>query len=508
MPNGIQPVVVLMNNFCDVLTDMERNGIAIDQVELARLKEEYEAEQEVLEKELHLLAAEAMGDTPFNLDSPTQLSEILFSRTVRDRKQWTRYFDLQNERRRRVRPETFGRLVNTLTDVIYKTTAHACDNCNGYGRMARRKKDGSFGAVRFRCPVCSGTGVVYKSTGKVAGFKLIPRSSDDVTANGFTTQKDKIEELLTNATGNAKTFLEKMARFNAVSHYLSNFVSGIERNIRPSGLLHTSFMQCVTSTGRLSSRDPNYQNQPRGATFPIRRVVVSRWRGGKITEADFEQLEFRVAAELSGCAQAAQDIKDKIDVHIRTATILTEAGQQTDRQAAKPHTFKPLYGGLSGTKAEVVYYKAFLDRYVGVREWHDFLCATAVRDHRIVLPSGRAYAFPYAKQYPGGGVSGGTKIKNYPVQGFATADIVPLATIIAARQLQSRNAKSLLINQVHDSNVVDAHPDEINMVPEVLAESFLSVSDKVKELFGYTMVIPLGVEVKQGDNWLDMKKVA
>src|SRR5690606_39011485 len=97
-----------------------------------------------------------------------------------------------------------------------------------------------------------------------------------------------------NENGNllAVEFLTKKKRLNAVNTYLNSFVGGIERWTRDDGILHPNFNQCVARTGRLSSSDPNFQNQPKGHKFPVRKTVVSRWRssGGLIVEADFSGL--------------------------------------------------------------------------------------------------------------------------------------------------------------------------------------------------------------------------
>ena len=197
----------------------------------------------------------------------------------------------------------------------------------------------------------------------IAGFQLKVTKVEHLAMHGFSCDKTRLEELMKTANDEAKTFLSNMVRFKAISHYLNSFIKGIKENVRRDGILHTEFMQCVTATGRLSSRAPNFHNQPRGGTFPIRKVVISRWEKGSITEADYSQLEFRVAAALSKDKVAIKDIIDGVDVHTRTANTLTAHGQVTSRQDAKTHTFKPLYGGTSGTKAEQAYYKSFLKTY-------------------------------------------------------------------------------------------------------------------------------------------------
>ena len=91
-------------------------------------------------------------------------------------------------------------------------------------------------------------------------------------------------------------------------------------------------MQCVTATGRLSSRNPNFQNMPRGTTFPVRECVVSRWDGGKILEGDYSQLEFRVAGFLANDDQVYADVQKGFDVHSFSAEALG-----VSRQEAKAH---------------------------------------------------------------------------------------------------------------------------------------------------------------------------
>ena len=113
-----------------------------------------------------------------------------------------------------------------------------------------------------------------------------PQGVLDVSASGFSTDKTTLLRLLRAAIhkGNesAETFLRAAVRLNAVEVYLSSFVGGIARNVKPNGILHPKFNQCITRTTRLSSSDPNFQNQPRGNTFPVRRVVISRFDNGTI----------------------------------------------------------------------------------------------------------------------------------------------------------------------------------------------------------------------------------
>ena len=158
----------------------------------------------------------------------------------------------------------------------------------------------------------------------------------DISEGGFKTDKITLVRLAKTGDEFFKRFVEKITRYNALETYLSTFVDGIKKFTTDKGFLYPSFMQHVTATGRLSSRNPNFQNQPRGSTFPIRKVISSRFDGGSIMEIDYAQLEFRTAVFLAQDKQGMKDIQNGVDVHQYTADIIG-----CSRQEAKPHTFKP-----------------------------------------------------------------------------------------------------------------------------------------------------------------------
>jgi DNA polymerase-1 len=305
----------------------------------------------------------------------------------------------------------------------------------------------------------------------------------------------------------AQEFLGKLRRLSALDSYLSNFVEGIADFIKPDGMLHVRLNQHITATGRFSGSNPNMQNMPRGNTFPVKRVFVSRWEGGKVMEADFAQLEFRVAAFLSQDAVAMKEVSEGFDVHSYTAKVITDAGQPTSRQVAKTHTFAPLYGatGYGRTPAEAAYYTHFMEKYKGVAGWHKTLAKQALAYGYISIPSGREFVFPDVKRKRDGTVTNFTQIKNYPVQSFATADIVPLALVEIYNRLQSY--RSCVVNSVHDSIVVDVHPEEQDEVIEVIDNVQKSLVDLINARWGIDFNVPLALEAKIGNNWLEQKDV-
>jgi len=506
---GLLKTIKVMNEFLIVLTDMERNGINVNLDDLKQVEKEYRAEFAYLKQKIDKIVYDKMGDTKINLGSPEQLSWLIYSKKPKDKHEWAKIFNTgvdkftkKNKKRPKFSFAQFRTLVANNSEPIHKTIASQCLHCNGKGVIRKVKVDGTPYKKYSKCDECHGEGFIYAKMAKIAGFNQRPRSVYDVSDSGFKTDRITLNKIAGEAEGEFKDFIDSILRHNAISTYLNTFVEGLQNFTNDNGLLHPKFMQAVTATGRLSSRDPNFQNQPRGNTFPIRKVIQSRFEGGQIIEVDFAQLEFRTAVFLAQDKQGMEDIKNKIDVHRFTADVIG-----VSRQDAKAHTFKPLYGGTTGTDAEKKYYKTFAEKYKGISKWHEELQTQAITYKRIKLPTGREYSFPYAERMPWGGSSYGTQIKNYPVQGLATADIVPLACIKIYKLMNEQKVKSLLINTVHDSIVADVYPGEEAVMSKIFDQGTASVIPALKEYYGINFNVPLDTEIKMGYDWLNMKEV-
>ena len=498
--------VTLTNQVCVSLSRIYQTGFTVDKDALDSVKQEYEEEREQLVKDLQKHVRNLMGDTPINLNSPEQLSWVIYSRKVKDKTYWANTIDPYMD------DDDFRNLLSSGTERLYKTKAVQCTDCSGSGYITRIKKDGTPYARPNRCTTCDTAGFLFNSTGNVAGLKFKPPSAKWAGANGFSTSKENLETLAniakTKGMTDAADFLSKVRRLSAVDTYLSSFVEGIRRYTKSDGKLHVRLLQHRTQTGRLSGADPNMQNMPRGGTFPVKKVFVSRWKGGKILEADFAQLEFRAAAFLSQDGVAIEEVSTGFDVHSYTAKVITEAGQPTNRQDAKAHTFAPLYGatGYGRTPAEARYYTHFTEKYEGIGLWHTRLAKEALNTGVIRTPSGREFAFPDVVRKASGRVSHFTQIKNYPVQSFATADIVPIALMHIEGLLS--NIKSCIVNTVHDSIVIDVHPDEEAAVIEAISNTNKELPNLIALRWGVNFNVPLLLEAKIGDNWLDTKDVS
>ncbi len=503
----LMDTVILTNKVCVTLARTHRNGFKVDETKLESVRKEFETEKQEIEKRLSSQVRNIMGDMPINLNSPEQMSWVIYSRKPKDKAMWA------NEFIPHMAHDDFKRAVRDNSDIVYKTKAIICKSCNGTGNIRKVRKNGTPYANTNKDPACNGLGYhFHDDRTKIAGLKFNAPNAKWVSANGFGVSKGNLDVLqgMANRAGmkEASSFLQDLKRLSALDTYLSSFVEGIKAHVKSDGMLHVRLLQHRTATGRFSGADPNMQNMPRGGTFPVKKVFVSRWKGGKILEADFAQLEFRTAAYLSQDKVAINEIKTGFDVHAYTADIITKSGQPTTRQDAKAHTFAPLYGatGFGRTKAEARYYQDFTKKYKGVASWHSRLAKEALEKRSITTPSGREFSFPDVERRMNGSVSHFTQIKNYPVQSFATADIVPL--VLTHIEDRLKLLQSCIVNTVHDSIVVDVHPDEINKVIFILKSINEDMNSIINQQFRIDFNVPLLLEAKIGDNWLDTKDVS
>jgi len=504
--SALMGTVDLTNQVAVCLSRIYQRGFKVDNAKLDEVKKQFEEERKNLEKDLQEHVRRLMGDTPINLNSPEQLSWVIYGRKVLDKIYWSTTIDPYMD------DADFRSMISSGTERLKKTVAEQCGECSGTGYIQKIKKDGTPYAKQNRCPSCDTSGFIFKATSENAGIGFKPPTAKWASASGFTTSKQNLEILegAARAKGmeDAVDFLSKVRRLSAVDTYLSSFVEGIKLHTKTDGKLHVRLLQHRVATGRFSGADPNMQNMPRGQTFPVKKVFVSRFEDGKILEADFAQLEFRVAAFLSQDGVAIEEVSTGFDVHTYTAKVITDAGQPTDRQTAKAHTFAPLYGatGFGRTKAEAAYYEHFNEKYQGVADWHSRLAKEAINTGMITTPTGRQFAFPDVKRNARGRVSHFTQIKNYPVQSFATGDIVPLALLHIEKLLDGM--QSCVVNSVHDSIVIDVHPDEVNQVISVINQTNEELPELITLRWGIKFNVPLLLESKIGENWLDTKDVS
>lgn len=239
-----------------------------------------------------------------------------------------------------------------------------------------------------------------------------------------------------------------------------------------------------------------FQNLPR----QFKNLFAARKEGWYVAEADGAQLEFRVAGHLGKDEQIEYEILNDVDIHAFTALTLTEAGEPTDRQGAKESTFRPLYGGSSGSPAVEAYCKAFVEKYHQLNSTQRGWVLEAADRGYIETEWGMRYYFPYLKTTKSGYIQGQQSVYNYPVQALATAEIIPIALVFF--WYRTREADLFIVNTVHDSIICEVPEKEIELfsitVVQALTEDVYGYLDKV---YGMRFTIPLGVGTKIGHHW-------
>lgn len=279
--------------------------------------------------------------------------------------------------------------------------------------------------------------------------------------------------------------------------------------------VHTSYHQALTSTGRLSSTDPNLQNIPiRTATGRLIRQAFIAPEGRVILAADYSQIELRLMAHFSGDANLTRAFNEGLDIHTATAAeVLGKAVEDvssTERRNAKAINFGLLYGmsafglakQLQMTRDEAQsYIKLYFSRYPGVQQYMQDTRAGAYEHGYIETILGRKLYTPdinnsnrMVKQ------AAERAAINAPLQGSA-ADIIKLAMIAVEKVLPKENAKMLL--QVHDELVFEVEADKTDEISALIKQAMEEVLSTTAKDMGWNVdfAVPLLVETDTGENW-------
>ena len=387
-----------------VLYKMEEKGMLLDRQYFAKLRVEYEEEVKNLEQKIYTLAKKT-----FNVNSPIQLSEVLF------------------------------------TDLSLP----------------------------------------------VKGVKK--------TSRGYSTGAKELDKLK-----NAHPVVLEIIKYREASKLLNTYIIPMPNLADKEDRIHTTFTQNVTSTGRLSSKDPNLQN------IPVRTEEGKRIRTGFIAgegrtlvSADYSQFELRLAAVLADDKELIKDFNDGVDIHTKTASeafnIPIAEVTKAQRRAAKAINFGIIYGmsinGLAeATKMSYYDAKNFMENYYKLR-------SPIMNFMKKTLEKARTEGFVetyFGRRRPTPDVKSSNFIirqaaeraaQNMPIQG-TEADLMKRAMINIDKKLP-KNAN--LIMQVHDSLIVECDEKDAEEIGQILKKEMESVAPELK--------VKLAVDVTSGRNW-------
>ena len=344
-----------------------------------------------------------------------------------------------------------------------------------------------------------------KQVGEVLFDRLQITSKPKKTKTGqYVTSEDVLESLRSK-----HPIVEKILEHRGVKKLLGTYVDALPLLINPhTGHIHTSFNQTITTTGRLSSSNPNLQNIPvRDAMGKeVRKAFVS-CPGELFFSADYSQIELRIMAHLSQDANLIDAFMQGHDIHTATAAKIfkKELSEVTadERRKAKTANFGIIYGisafglaermGVSRTEAKQLideYFitypgvKAYMDRSIAMAREEGF--TTTLWQRRCYLPdinSHNATVRGYAER----------NAINAPIQGTA-ADIIKVAMVRIHKRMQAEGVQSRMILQVHDELNFSVPPHEKETIQRIVIEEMQAAAQ---------LRVPLIADCGWGENWLE-----
>ena len=383
----------------DLLYSMETEGVEVDLPLLEKVSEEMHEKLNGLTKEIHDLAGK-----PFNLNSPVQLSDILFE---------------------------------TL-------------------KLPHGKKN----------------------------------------QRGYSTNNEVLERI-----ADQHPIVNKILEYRKISKLLSTYVDGLKPLVR-NGLVHTTFNQTLTSTGRLSSSDPNLQNIPIRNEMGKEIRKLFRSKHGVFVGADYSQIELRLLAAFSKDENLLSSFKNGEDIHSKVASELVgiplEMVNKDMRRMAKAVNFGIIYGisdfGLSqntniSVKKAHDYIQLYFERFPKIKAYLDGCVEQAKQHGYVTTITGRRRQIPEIKSANFNLRSFGERAAmNMPLQGSA-ADIMKIAMLKVDEALRKANLRSKLVLQIHDEIIVDCFAEEAEQVKEIVKEQMENA---------VALACPLTVETEEG----------
>ena len=345
-----------------------------------------------------------------------------------------------------------------------------------------------------------------KQLGEILFDKLQIKAPAKKTKTGqYPTGEEVLQKII-----NENPIVQYILDYRSLTKLKSTYVDALPSLVSPyDGLIHTSFNQAVTATGRLSSNNPNLQNIPvrTDKGREIRKAFVPRDENHILLAADYSQIELRIIAHLSGDQAMQSAFREGLDIHADTAARVygVDIKDVTSemRRNAKAVNFGIIYGmsafGLAerlkisrSEASEII--KNYFKEYVGIQEYIDKQVDFAKQYGYVETMLGR-------RRYLRDINSGNSVVRNFaernainaPIQG-SSADMIKIAMTNIYNEMKARDLKSKMILQVHDELVFDVHKEELDILSEL-------VKDKMTNAL--PLNVPIEVNLNTGTKWLE-----
>ncbi|MBL8706306.1 MAG: DNA polymerase I [Rhodospirillales bacterium] len=348
-----------------------------------------------------------------------------------------------------------------------------------------------------------------KQLGDILFDKMGLKGGVKTKTGGYSTNSDVLEPLAAEGHDIAQRVLD----WRQLAKLKSTYADALVEQINPeTGRVHTSFALAATTTGRLSSTDPNLQNIPVRTEEgrKIRKAFIAR-KGWKLLSVDYSQIELRLVAEIARIDALQQAFREGVDIHALTASqvfgVPIKGMDPMVRRQAKAINFGIIYG-ISGfglaqqigvTPAEAnAYIKAYLDRYAGIREYMERMKAECHKRGYVETLFGRRCHIQGANDRNMARRSFAERQAiNAPIQGTA-ADIIKRAMVQVADRLAGTRLKAEMLLQVHDELLFEVPEKEVEETSALVRSVMEQAASPVLALS-----VPLVAEAGIGNTWAD-----
>ena len=344
-----------------------------------------------------------------------------------------------------------------------------------------------------------------KQLGKIL-FEKLDLPVIKKTKTGYSTNAEVLEKLQ-----DKHDIIPKITYYRQITKLNSTYVEGLKNVIDVDGKIHSTFNQTVTTTGRLSSTEPNLQNIPIKYEMgrEIRKVFIPNNEEDILLSCDYSQIELRVLAEMSKDENMISAFTEHSDIHRKTASevfkVPVDEVTSLMRSRAKAVNFGIVYGisdfslsqDLHITKKEASeYMEIYFDRYPNIKGYLDSLTEEAKEKGYVLTILNRRRFIPEIKSSNKIVKSLGERLAmNAPIQGSA-ADIINLAMVNVINKLKEKSLKSEIILQVHDELILNVKKDELEEVKALVKEEMENV---------LKLTVPLEVDINLGKTWYEAK---
>ena len=326
------------------------------------------------------------------------------------------------------------------------------------------------------------------------------------TKTGYSTNQEVLEKLM-----DKHDIIPKIMYYRQITKINSTYIEGLKNVIDKDGRIHSNFNQTVTTTGRLSSTEPNLQNIPIRHELgrEIRKVFIPMEENDILVSCDYSQIELRILAHIADDENMIDAFEHHSDIHTKTASevfkVPIDEVTSLMRSRAKAVNFGIVYGigafslaqDLKITKKEAEEYMAiYFERYPKIKKYLENIVKDAQDTGYVLTILNRRRFIPEIKSSNKIVKALGDRLAmNAPIQGSA-ADIIKLAMVNVYNKLNEKKLKSELILQVHDELILNVKKEEFEEVKE-LVEHEMENAIKLK--------VALDVDVNFGNTWYEAK---